>query len=118
MNKMTQVSAVLTDEERAIFAAAKTVIDKLLHVSEKPVQPVDTSVRFASIRSFAERRGVSESTVRGWIKQGLPVTSVRPLRINIELAENWLDGTRIPPMRVLKGGRAEEQESHEPRDCV
>ena len=107
---MNPNSPVLTEEERAVFVAAKAVIDKLLHAGEKPAQTIETSVRFASIRSYAERRGVSEGTVRGWIKQGLPVTSVRPLRINIELADNWLDGTRIPPMRVLKGGRAEASE--------
>ena len=90
---MTQGSAVLTDEERAIFAAAKTVIDKLLGAAEKPASDRPTMPsKYLSIPAYAEMRNVSEATVRSWIKKGLPVTATRPVRVNVPAADLWVDG--------------------------
>lgn len=53
---------------------------------------------YATSEQYAEHRGVSLSTVKRWIKLGLPSSmNVGVRRINVEQSDEWLDsgGTNI-----------------------
>lgn len=55
------------------------------------------------VARFAERRGVSVSTVRKWLREGLPAARrERVVRIRVTEAEAWLDAgverVRIPTL--------------------
>ena len=47
-----------------------------------------------TVKEFAEEQGVSDSTVRRWIREGLPTTKGGPRGatvIDLDDAEDWLD---------------------------
>ncbi|UQA60420.1 helix-turn-helix domain-containing protein [Polyangium aurulentum] len=49
------------------------------------------SERYAKLREFARERHYGASTVRRWIKEGMPhIGSGRSLRIKVPEAEAWL----------------------------
>jgi phage terminase Nu1 subunit (DNA packaging protein) len=48
---------------------------------------------YMKLHDFARRRGVSYSTVRAWVVQGMPVRRIGPrlVRVAVRAAEAWLD---------------------------
>lgn len=78
---------------RTELLALRATIDKILERIETPVgKTPEPSQRFMTISRYAERCGVSESTVRGWIRRGLPTTQQRPTRVIVDRADAWLAG--------------------------
>lgn len=79
---------------RTELLAIRATIDRLIDEAEKPVEktPPAPAPRYLSVPMFAKHRGVSESTVRKWIREGMPVTIHAPIRVMVALADAWLDG--------------------------
>ncbi len=89
---------------RTELLALRASIDRILERLETPVAKApEPSQRFMAIPRYAERCGVSESTVRGWIRRGLPTTQQRPTRVIVDRADAWLDGQR-PALRLVGSG--------------
>lgn len=62
-------------------------------LAQVPVQaPQPTrEPRFLPLRTYAESRGYSASTVRSWVGMGLPVVRAgRGVRIDAAMADEWL----------------------------
>lgn len=66
---------------------------------------MSTSERYAKLRDFARERHYGVSTVRRWIKEGMPhIGNGRSLRIKVPEAEAWLQarGARIHHAPIIE----------------
>lgn len=79
-----------------------------------PVVPeVAPAPRYLSVAAFAKRAGVSATTVRGWLKDGMPHTNAPGrLRVIVADADRWVElgpGAKAsraqPALSVVTGGK-------------
>lgn len=56
-----------------------------------PARPQALPKQLMPVRAYARVKGVSEGTLRTWIKAGMPtVPAKRGVRVNVPAAEEWI----------------------------
>jgi hypothetical protein len=106
--------------EEQLLLRMRAMIDQALahDVSQVPAAPpaAPTPKPRMTIREYAEHRDVGISTVRRWIKRGLPHHQLgrKLIRVDVLKADAWLDdaGTRpvLPPLKLVENPNEDEQE--------
>jgi excisionase family DNA binding protein len=96
-----------------LLLQARALIDEALQTSGKErAQP--TVPELLTLAEYAQHRRASISTVRKWVRMGLPHSRIgRLVRIDPAQADEWLErGTihRVPKLTVLE---RKEQPEHE-----
>ena len=72
------------------IAMLRTALAVLESQSAPPAPP---TLVYATIAEYADRRNVSTSTVRKWLRRGMPHARVeRCIRIRVADADRWADG--------------------------
>ena len=73
---------------RAHLLRARAELDQA--IAALPLEDGPAPATYATVAGFALRQGVSGSTVRSWVRAGLPCTKIgRVVRIPIQQAEAW-----------------------------
>jgi hypothetical protein len=81
------------EELRVLVRRAQEIVNDL---SEPESDRPNVEVLFMDAAAFAARRSVSASTVKRWIRQGLPHARLgRIVRVKVADAERWLDNHGI-----------------------
>jgi hypothetical protein len=98
--------------EELLLLRVRAMIDQALahDISQPaPVAPMASPLKTRmTIREYAEHRDVGVSTVRRWIKRGLPHHQLgrKLIRVDVIKADAWLDnaGTRpiLPPLILVE----------------
>ena len=101
----------MVDGNRVLLLQARALIDEALqHSGKEPSEPA--APELLTLAEYAHHRRASISTVRKWVRMGLPHSRVgRLVRIDPAQADEWLErGTihRVPKLTVLE--RKEESE--------
>lgn len=74
---------------RALSKALLIVADQMQTPCPAPVQ--DREPKYMRVRDFARSRGYAESTVRAWVRLGMPhVPAGRGSRILVTGADEWI----------------------------
>jgi excisionase family DNA binding protein len=101
----------VVDGNRVLLLQARALIDEALQTSGKE-RPQPSAPELLTLAEYAQHRRASISTVRKWVRMGLPHSRVgRLVRIDPALSDEWLErGTtrRVPQLTVLE--RKEEPE--------
>ena len=75
-----------------VIAMLRAQLDALEAQLVPPTPPTPPRA-YATIAEYAEHRNVSQSTVRKWLRRGMPHARVeRCIRIRLADADRWADG--------------------------
>jgi hypothetical protein len=85
------------EELRALALQTRELADQMLtrcalHSDAKPVAP-PAPAEWMTVKRFAQHRQVCASTIRKWIRLGMPHSrSGRVVRVRLRAADEWVDG--------------------------